>query len=241
RLKTLLLLVNTSPAAPPPRLMHKRPVRGIHQPNDAVVDVARQIGGEMRSAKSGRELWHLRNSRQFSVDTARTRLRDKDPGIPVALLAGIRPGEDLRRIQRILAGQRGNLHALAAAGLKLPAMILAGHALAVEPSGRERNAAMRAQIAHGEDFSVFAAAQQQRYSQQQRRAPLAAAQIVDARCRVPVAVDQLRSRAGCRIRCRVRASYGIVHSDPIYSPEKASPSQWLVSSKFPGVPHPRRC
>ena len=34
--------------APPPRLVHKRPVRRIHQPDDAVVHIAGQVGAEVR-------------------------------------------------------------------------------------------------------------------------------------------------------------------------------------------------
>ena len=40
RLETLGLFADTRTRAPPPRLMNKRPVRWVHQPNDAVIDVA---------------------------------------------------------------------------------------------------------------------------------------------------------------------------------------------------------
>src|SRR5579863_8363594 len=43
RLEILLLLVNAVTAAPPPCLMHKRPVRWIHESDDAVVHAARQV------------------------------------------------------------------------------------------------------------------------------------------------------------------------------------------------------
>ena len=65
RLEVLFLFVNAGLRAPPPRLMHERPVRRIHQPDDAVIDVARQIGGEMGRVKALAELGHLGNRREI--------------------------------------------------------------------------------------------------------------------------------------------------------------------------------
>src|SRR5579863_322411 len=47
RFKVFLLLVNAVAAAPPPRLMHKRPMRRVHQPDDSVIDTYRHIRSEV--------------------------------------------------------------------------------------------------------------------------------------------------------------------------------------------------
>jgi len=47
RIELFFLFVNTVPAAPPPRLMDERPVRGIHEANDAVIDAHGHVGGEV--------------------------------------------------------------------------------------------------------------------------------------------------------------------------------------------------
>ena len=47
RLEMLLLFVDAFLRSPPPGLMHERPVRGIHEADDAVVHVAGQVGGEV--------------------------------------------------------------------------------------------------------------------------------------------------------------------------------------------------
>ena len=48
-LEILVLLVNAVLLPPPPRLVHERPVRRVHQADDAVVDVAGEVGDEIRS------------------------------------------------------------------------------------------------------------------------------------------------------------------------------------------------
>ena len=59
RLKLLLLLVDAVPLPPPPRLVHKRPMRRVHQTDDAVVHAAGQVGLKMRDAVAPAELRQL--------------------------------------------------------------------------------------------------------------------------------------------------------------------------------------
>ena len=49
RLKLFFFLVNAMPAAPVPRLMHERPMRRIHQPNNPLIHMRRQLAGQMRN------------------------------------------------------------------------------------------------------------------------------------------------------------------------------------------------
>jgi hypothetical protein len=48
RLELFFLLMNAMPAPPVPRLMHKRSMRRIHQPNNSLVHMRRQLASQMR-------------------------------------------------------------------------------------------------------------------------------------------------------------------------------------------------
>ena len=190
-LELLLLGMDAAAAAPPPRLMHERPMRRIHQPDDAMIDVAGQVRRDVCRAVARRELRDLRHWRKLSTAAARARLRKINPGVAVALLAWIRRGINLCRVQRVGFGERGDQLALAAARVELPAVIFAGYGFAVEPSGRERNSAMRTQVAHGEDGSSCAPPQQQWMSQQQRCLCLSRGKLTRPDRRIPVAEEKL--------------------------------------------------
>ena len=45
------LFVDAGGAAPPPGLVHEGAVRGVHEADDAVVDVAGEVGGEVCGAE----------------------------------------------------------------------------------------------------------------------------------------------------------------------------------------------
>src|ERR1700723_2777197 len=97
RLKILLLLVDRMPRAPPPRLMHKWPVRRIHQSDNSVIDRARQIGGKVRQLVSFAEFRNLRRKyrcrRSFSEPSSRgSGIRNKYPDKIVMLFARITAG-----------------------------------------------------------------------------------------------------------------------------------------------------
>src|SRR5579871_303516 len=189
RLKVLLLLVNARPTTPPPRLMYKRPMRRIHQPNDPVVDVARQVSHKVRAAKPLRKLRQLRHRRQRIANAASSRLRQINPRVAVTLLARVSAGINLGRIERLKLSQRRNLDTLPAARLEPPAMILALHRLAVEPPCRQRNPTMRTKIAHRENFSILLAPQHQRNAKQHGLGHLSYAQLPGPQRWIPIAKD----------------------------------------------------
>jgi hypothetical protein len=194
RLKVLLLLMNTRPAPPPPRLMHKRPMRRVHQPDNPMVHIARQLRRQMRRPKPSRKLRHLRHSRQLTHNPPRPRLRQIHPRIPIPLLARKRPRKNLRRVQRLMARQRRNLPTLPRARLKPPPMIFASHRLPIKPTRRQRNPPMRTKIPHGKQLAVILPSHQQRHPQQHRLRGLLSTQPTHAHGRIPIPKDQLRRR-----------------------------------------------
>src|SRR5690242_18748676 len=92
RFELLLLLVDAVPRAPPPCLVHKRPVRGIHETDNSVIDSAWQTGGEVRRLVRIRKGWQLRGCEQRFVAAResrarRTRIRNEHPDKAIALFA----------------------------------------------------------------------------------------------------------------------------------------------------------
>jgi hypothetical protein len=194
RLKILRLLMNTRPAPPPPRLMHKRPMCRVHQPDNPMVHIAGQLRHQMRRPKPSRKLRHLRHSGQLTHNPPRSRLGQINPRIPIPLLTRKRPGKNLRRVQRLMARQRRNLSALPRTRLKPPPMIFASHRLPIEPPRRQRNPAMRTKIPHRKQLSIILPSHEQRHSQQHRLSSLLRTQLTHAHRRIPIAKDQLRRR-----------------------------------------------
>ncbi len=168
----------------------------MHQADDAVINVAGEIGGEMRGAKVSGELWQLGNRRKRLADATFARGWHVNPGVAIAVLARQGARVDPGRIERVGAGERGDLGALAGAGLEAPAVVFALHGFAIEPAGGERNAAMRAEIAHGEDGAVVLAAEQERDAEEQSGPGLTTSERRGTQTRVPVAEDQLCGWAG---------------------------------------------
>ena len=80
--------------------------------------------------------------------------------------------------------------ALAAARLKLPTVITAGHSLPVKPAHAEGNAAVGATVAHGKDAAVGAAAEHQRNIKQHGGGELAGAQCLGAQGGIPVVINE---------------------------------------------------
>src|SRR5208337_583928 len=58
-LKLFGFLMDAASRAPPPRVMHERTVRWVHQPDDSVVHVTRQVRRQMRHPKSLADLGDL--------------------------------------------------------------------------------------------------------------------------------------------------------------------------------------
>ena len=102
-LEVLLFFVDAVPGPPPPCLMHKRPVRRVHQPDDAVVDIAGQFRRQMRAAVPVAEGWQLRHGWQripgLHADPPATRL---GAGRPRHIR--LSPGREMR--SRRCAGDR---------------------------------------------------------------------------------------------------------------------------------------
>jgi hypothetical protein len=194
RLKVLLLLMNARPAPPPPRLMHKRPMCRVHQPDNPVIHIARQLRRQMCRAKPRRKLRHLRHNGQLAHHPAGPRLWQVNPRIPVALLTRKRTRKNLRRVQRFMARQRRNLSALPRTRLKPPPMIFASHRVPIEPTRRQRNPPVRTKIPHRKQLSIILPPHQQRHSQQHRLRGLLRAQLTHAHRRIPIPKDQLRRR-----------------------------------------------
>ena len=70
RLKLFFFLMNAMPAAPVPRLMHKRSMRRIHQTNNPLVHVRRQLASQMRNPIFLAERGQFRRRRQSSPAAA---------------------------------------------------------------------------------------------------------------------------------------------------------------------------
>ena len=198
--------------APPPRLVHERPMRRVHQPDDAVVHIAGQIGGEVRRAKSLAELRQLRHLAAASSSCAGARARHPAYRPTRSHRA---PRRDTRphrscRIERVLAGERRNLAALAAAPAQRPSRGTC------RSRARRRTSRRRAECRGAGNCRAW-----QRWLPSCLRPSTSgmpssiavvsfAAQPIAAQCRVPVVVNQ-RSRDECgRRRCCCRGGRDLV-------------------------------
>src|SRR5579862_4335049 len=99
RFEVFLLFVNAVTGPPPPRLMNKRSVRRIHEPDDAVIDTAGKIGGQMRDFEFPAKIRysgykHSRRNGFRKTCTRRRRFRYKHPDVAVPLFAGVASGID---------------------------------------------------------------------------------------------------------------------------------------------------
>ena len=109
-LEVLFLFMDACLLAPPPGLVNKRTMSRVHQADDAVIDVAGQVGGEMRAAEARSELGDFGRRRLLAgTDASGAGLRDVDPGVSVALFAGEGRGVNLGGFERVSWCQRGNL------------------------------------------------------------------------------------------------------------------------------------
>ena len=193
RLELLFLLMNAVPAPPEPRLMHKRPMRRIHKPDNSVIDVRRQLTGQMRDLVSlakhrqrrrGRNRLLRLRTRRIVAPNAPAR-RHVHPNVAVALLTGIMPRKDALHFQFVLAGKRRNFQTAPAASIELPPVITTLQRLPVKMSIRERNPPMRAGITHGKRLSVRRPPQNQRHLQKHRLRQPPADNLITPDRRIP--------------------------------------------------------
>src|SRR5215469_5931840 len=154
-----------------------------------MVDVARQLGGEIRdpiACAVYRERRHWRRNTR-----ARTPLRNEDPDVAVALFAGIANGVNLFRIEPGIGGEGRNLSAGAGVHVKLPAVVGALDLLPVNGSVGERHTAMRTTVAHGEGAALLIASDDHGNTEQQRLSQLLpSAYLVAPQRRIPEVGEQ---------------------------------------------------
>ena len=130
----------------------------------------------------------------FGVDAACAGGGDVDPGVAVALGDGEGVGEDLCGLEGVVRGEGGDLFAAAGAGLEAPAVVFALDGVAIEPTGGEWDAAVRAEVAQREERAVAFAAEEQRDVEESGGDGLA--ECVGAERGVPVVVDEVGGRPG---------------------------------------------
>src|SRR6266853_4311150 len=152
--------------APPPCLVDEGTVCGIHQADDAVVDGAGQIGGEIGEfvvLAEFRNLWCGSGSgcglRESGAGWAG--IGYEDPDEVVAFFAGIAAGVDAVEFQRLIGDERRDQLALAGMGVESPAVVGTFDLLAVEVSAGKRHTAVRAGVAQGEGLAWLVASHYQ--------------------------------------------------------------------------------
>src|SRR5260370_1836854 len=184
RLELLGFLMNARAFPPKPRLVHKRPVRGVPQSDDPVVNVRRQLARKMRdlvfAAEDGK-----RRRRRNRLRQPRPRRIHINPNVSVMLFAREVPRKNPLHLQLVLARKRRNLNALPRASIEPPSVIAALHNFPIESPVRQRNPAMRARIPHRKRFPLGGPAQHQRHFQEHRRRQLPPANLRAPRRRVP--------------------------------------------------------
>src|SRR5260370_9739860 len=104
RLKLFFLFVNAVPASPEPRLVHKRPMRRVHQPDDPVVNVGRQLARKMRNLVLPTENVNRCRSRN-RFPQPRSWLINIDPALSIALPARLMSRNNALHFELILRGR----------------------------------------------------------------------------------------------------------------------------------------
>src|SRR5204863_6207839 len=132
RLELLSFFVNASALSPEPRLVHKRTVRWVHQSDNSVIDVRRQLTRQVRDlvfvAENGK-----RRRRWNPLRQTRSRTIHINPNVAVPLFGRKMSRKNALHLQLVLARKRWNLHALPAARIETPSVIAALHHFPVEP------------------------------------------------------------------------------------------------------------
>src|SRR6516162_7774887 len=129
-LEILLFLVNAPPAAPPPSLVDKRTVAGIHQSDDAVADIGWQVGRQGSTLELVPKAWDGRNGDRrlggFRESCSRRwRIRDEHPDVVVLIAASVAAGVDAIDLQSLVGSKGRNESALSAVRIEPPAVIAA--------------------------------------------------------------------------------------------------------------------
>src|SRR5260370_23356659 len=114
--------------APPPRLVDERAVRGIHQSDDAMIDGARQVGGEIGEFVMLAEFRNLRRGSRRGRGLRESGagwawVGNEDPDEIIALFAGITARVDAIELQSLIGDERRDQLALAGVGAESPPVV----------------------------------------------------------------------------------------------------------------------
>src|SRR5438045_5063797 len=126
RLELLSFCLNASALSPEPRLVHKRTVRWVHQSDNSVIDVRRQLTRQVRDlvfvAENGK-----RRRRRNPLRQTRSRTIHINPNVAVPLFGRKLSRKNALYFQLVLARRRWTLHAMTAASNVPPTVIEALH------------------------------------------------------------------------------------------------------------------
>jgi hypothetical protein len=202
RLKLFRLLMNAGLAPPEPRLMHKRPVRRVHQSDYPVIDVRRQFALQSGYLELRAKFFQLRSTRQI-LRQPRPRRAHEHPNVPVPLFAGKMRRIDPLHLQFVMARQRWNLHTPPAACVKLPPVITALHVPPVKMPVRKRNPPVRTGVAHRKRLSLARPPQNQRHFQQNCFCQILSVNLLTPHRRIP----EVPQKSGIRLRRVLRQPF----------------------------------
>ena len=126
-------------------------MRRIHQANDAVVHIARQVCAEIRSLELFAESRNSGGLRSCFLPAAescarRPGIRYEHPNETISLLAGIVSRVNAINFQILICRERRNQLALTAVRFETPSVITALDLFAVKLPTRKRHASVRARI-----------------------------------------------------------------------------------------------
>jgi len=146
-------------------------MRGIHEPDDAVIDADRHIGNQVGQLISVTE---CRNARSWNrglgglgcASPYRRRLRHEDPDVIVSFLAGEAARIDAIDFQILVRSEGGNFATLSRVGVELPAVIAAFELFAVEGAAGKGHSAVRAGVTQSESPALGVATNDQRHFEQ---------------------------------------------------------------------------
>ena len=204
-LEIFLLLVDAVAAAPPPRLVNERSVRGIHEADDAVIDADGHVGGEIGEFVHAAglfpellpELLNLWCGLRSAVGLGESRalragLGNIDPDEAVLFLAGITAGVDAIHFQILIGGERRDELALAGVGVECPAVVGALDVGSVKVAVVERHAAVRAGVAQREGTTLAIAPNDQRNFKERGLMKLVAHDAIGGQGAIPEAREHER-------------------------------------------------
>src|SRR2546430_14862243 len=146
RLELLGFLVDAPAFPPEPRLVYERPVRRIHQSDNPVVNMRRQLARKMRDLVFVAEHRKRRRCRNLLRQT-RSRTIHINPNVAVPLFARKMSRKNALYFQLVLARKRWDVHELPDASMQTPSVDAALYDFPIGPPARKRDRAIRATIA----------------------------------------------------------------------------------------------